>query len=170
MENEVSVTAEGAPYVTLHEKNFREQIDGKQVDLYTIRNGNGMEVRLTNYGARIQQVLVPDRDGRPGDVVQGYETIDQVRNGQRSMGAFIGRFANRIGKGRFSLEGKEYQLALNSGPNSMHGGTKGSRFQVFWARQLSGCAVEMTVSLQGPRGELSGNAAAQSRLQRNRRK
>ena len=63
-----------------------------------------MEVRITNYGARIEQVLVPDRHGQLVDVVQGYETIDQVKNGQASMGAFIGRFANRIAKGRFTLE------------------------------------------------------------------
>ncbi len=119
------------PYVTLQEQNFRTEIDGKPVGLYTIRNRNGMEVRITNYGARIEQILVRDRNGELGDVVQGYETIDQVRNGQGSMGAFIGRYANRIANGRFTLEGKEYQLSLNSGPNSSHGGTKGSRFQVF---------------------------------------
>jgi aldose 1-epimerase len=133
-----------APYVTLHEQNFRTRIDGKQVDLYTIRNRAGMEARITNYGARIEQLLVPDRDGRPGDVVQGYETIDQVRNGQGSMGAFIGRYANRIANGRFTLEGKEYQLSLNSGPHSSHGGAKGSRFRVFDAKRLSDSSVEMT--------------------------
>src|SRR3712207_2903362 len=82
------------PYVTLQEQNFRTEIDGKPVGLYTIRNRNGMEVRITNYGARIEQILVPDRHGQLGDVVQGYETIDQVRSGQGSMGAFIGRYAN----------------------------------------------------------------------------
>jgi aldose 1-epimerase len=80
-----------APYVELDARNFRTRIDGKPVDLYTIRNQAGMEVRITNYGARIEQILVPDRHGRLGDVVQGYETIDQVRSGQASMGAFIGR-------------------------------------------------------------------------------
>ena len=99
-------TSQVAPYVTLQPEKFRTQIDGKPVDLYTIRNRNGMAVRITNYGARIEQVLVPDRHGQLADVVQGYETIDQVRNGQASMGAFIGRFANRIAKGRFALEGK----------------------------------------------------------------
>jgi aldose 1-epimerase len=137
-------TAMPPPYVTLQEQNFRTEIDGKPVDLYTIRNPAGMEVRITNYGARIEQILVPDRHGRLGDVVQGYETIDQVRSGQSSMGAFIGRYANRIAGGRFTLEGKEHQLTLNSGPHSSHGGTKGSRFQVFDATQLSPSSVEMT--------------------------
>ena len=133
-----------APYVTLREQDFRTRIDGKQVDLYTVRNRAGMEARITNYGARIEQLLVPDRDGRLGDVVQGYETIDQVMGGQGSMGAFIGRYANRIAGGRFTLEGEEYRLPLNSGPHSSHGGAKGSRFRVFDAKQLADSSVEMT--------------------------
>jgi aldose 1-epimerase len=132
------------PYVTLQEQNFRTEIDGKPVALYTIRNPAGMEVRITNYGARIEQILVPDRTGQLGDVVQGYETIDQVRNGQGSMGAFIGRYANRIANGRFTLDSREYQLSVNSGRHSSHGGTKGSRFQVFDAKQISPSSVEMT--------------------------
>jgi aldose 1-epimerase len=64
-----------APYVTLHEQNFRTRIDGKQVDLYTIRNRAGMEARITNYGARIEQLLVPDRDSRPGGSVRSRATI-----------------------------------------------------------------------------------------------
>jgi len=140
----VSTIALAAPYVALRSENFREQIDGKQVSLFAIRNRKDMEARITNYGARIEQVLVPDHCGQLGDVVQGYESIDEVRNGQASMGAFIGRFANRIAQGRFTLEGKSYQLALNDGPNSLHGGAKGSRFQVFNAKQLSDSSVEMT--------------------------
>jgi aldose 1-epimerase len=142
--SDAALAAAIAPYVRLEAQNFRTQIDGKPVDLYIIRNQNGMEVRITNYGARIEQILVPDRHSQLGDVVQGYETIDQVRSGQASMGAFIGRYANRIAHGRFTLDGREYQLPLNSGAHSSHGGTKGSRFQVFAARQLSGSSIEMT--------------------------
>jgi aldose 1-epimerase len=130
--------------VELEARNFRTRIDGEPVDLYTIGNAEGMVVRITNYGARIEQVLVPDRHGRLGDVVQGYETIEGVRSGQPSMGAFIGRYANRIARGRFTLDGREYQLSLNGGAHSVHGGTKGSRFRVFRARQLSPSAVEMS--------------------------
>ncbi len=130
--------------VELKAENFRKVIDGKPVDLYTIRNQNGMTVRITNYGAKVQQILVPDRKGVFGDVAQGYETIDQVIGGQGSMGAFVGRYANRIGGAKFSLEGKEYALAANNGKNTLHGGEKGSRFQVFNARQLSPSSVEMT--------------------------
>src|SRR5919199_5089453 len=82
--------AEPPAPVELQEANFRAEIDGKPVGLFTIRNASGMVARLTNFGARIEQLLVPDREGRLGDAAQGYETIDQVRGGQASMGAFIG--------------------------------------------------------------------------------
>jgi aldose 1-epimerase len=140
----LGAAAEAPSPVELQERNFRAEIDGRPVGLYSIRNANGMVARLTNFGARIEQVLVPDREGRLGDVAQGYETIDQVRGGQASMGAFIGRFAGRIAQGRFTLDGRDYQLAINAPPNSLHGGAKGSRFQVFEARQLSDSSVEMT--------------------------
>jgi aldose 1-epimerase len=140
-------------YTELRAVDFQKEVDGKKVDLYTIRNSKGMLVRITNYGARVQQILVPDRHGKLGDVAQGYETIDQVMAGQGSMGAFIGRYANRIANGRFKLDGVEYKLAINdlSTPpaparqNTLHGGKKGSRFIPFDARQLSGSAVEMTI-------------------------
>lgn len=141
------------PYVELREVDFQKEVDGKQVGLYTIKNKRGMAVRITNYGARVEQILIPDRNGKLGDVAQGYETIDQVMGGQGSMGAFIGRYANRVGNGTFSLDGVEYKLAINdlSTPpapprqNTLHGGKKGSRFVVFDAKQLSDSAVQMTI-------------------------
>lgn len=136
--------AETTPYAMLQPERFQAVIDGKSVGLTTLRNGTGFEVGITNYGARIQQVLAPDRAGRLGDVVQGYESIEQVRAGQGSMGAFIGRFANRIAGGRFTLDGQDHQLTLNDGPNSLHGGERGSRFRVFDAKQLTPSSVEMT--------------------------
>ena len=138
-------------HIVLKPADFQKTIDGKPVSLYMIRNRNGVSVALTNYGARIEQILVPDRHGKLGDIAQGYATIDGVMQGEASMGAFIGRYANRIGKGQFTLEGKSYQLAINdlSTPpapprqNTLHGGKKGSRFVVFDARQLSPSSVEM---------------------------
>ena len=140
-------------YVELKAANFQKEVDGKKVDLYTIKNKKGVVVKITNYGARVEQILVPDRNGKLGDVAQGYETIDQVMGGQGSMGAFIGRFANRIANGTFKLYGVEYKLAINdlSAPpaaprqNTLHGGKKGSRFVVFDAKQLSDSAVQMTI-------------------------
>jgi aldose 1-epimerase len=147
----------GDDYVVLDPATFQAEIDSKKVALYTIRNSTGMAVSLTNFGARIEQILVPDRDGRLGDVALGYESIDQVRNGQSSMGAFIGRFANRIAEGRFSLDGKEYQLSRNNGPNSLHGGDKGSRFAVFEARQLDPASVRMSYTFKDGEENYPGN-------------
>ncbi len=141
------------PYVELRAADFQKVVDGKPVNLYTIQNKKGMVVKITNYGARVEQILVPDRHGKLGDVAQGYETIDQVMAGQGSMGAFIGRYANRIANGKFKLDGTEYSLAINdlSTPpappreNTLHGGKKGSRFLVFDAKQLGDEAVEMSL-------------------------
>lgn len=140
-------------YSELRAADFQKEVDGKKVDLYTIKNSKGMVVKITNYGARVEQILVPDRHGKLGDVAQGYETIDQVIAGQGSMGAFIGRYANRIANGRFTLDGVDYPLAINdlSTPpaaprqNTLHGGKKGSRFVVFDARQLADNAVQMSI-------------------------
>jgi len=128
----------------LDRKKYQAEIDGKNVDLYTIKNQKSMVVKITNWGAKVQQILVPDREGALGDVALGYESIESLRAGQSSMGAFIGRYANRIGQAKFTLNGREYRLAANSGPNSLHGGQKGSRFVVFDARQINDAAVQMT--------------------------
>jgi aldose 1-epimerase len=139
-----------ASQVNLKAENFQQVIDGKQVSLYTLQNKHGVTVRITNYGARIEQILVPDRHGKLGDVIQGYDSLAGVQQGQASMDAFIGRYANRIANGQFTLEGVKYQLAINdlaSGDfprkNTLHGGAKGSRFVVFDATQLSPVSVEM---------------------------
>ncbi len=140
-----SATAFAADYVDLKRENFQKEIDGKKVDLYTIKNSKGtVVVRATNYGAKVEQILVPDRNGKLGDIAAGYDSIQGALDGQGSMGAFIGRYANRIGGGKLTVDGKTYQLAKNNGENSLHGGNKGSRFQVFDARQLGPSAVEMT--------------------------
>src|SRR4051795_8274510 len=93
MTSSLAATANAPAPIELQEANFRAEIDGRPVGLFTIRNAAGMVVRLTNYGARIEQILVPDRDGWLGDVVQGYASIAAVQGGQASMGAFIGRYA-----------------------------------------------------------------------------
>lgn len=131
-------------YVDLDATKFQKEIDGKKVDLFTIKNKKGMVVKITNYGARVEQILVPDRHGKLGDVVLGYESIDQVMNGQASMNAFIGRYANRIAKGKFTLNGQDYQLKINNPPNTLHGGEKGSRFVVFDAHQIDASSIEMS--------------------------
>ena len=132
-----------AAYIEPTSDKYRKTVDGKQVELYTIQNSKGMVVKITNYGAKIEQILVPDKTRKFADVVQGYENIDKALGGQGSMGAFVGRYANRIGGAKFTLDGKEYQLAKNNGENSLHGGQKGSRFCVYDARQINDASVEM---------------------------
>lgn len=133
-----------ATYTDLKRDDYRATIDGKPVDLFTLRNARGMVVRITNYGAKIEQILVPDRDGTLGDVVQGYDTIDGAMGGQPSMGSFIGRYCGRIDGGRFTLDGVAHQASVNSPPNAVHGGQRGSRFRVFDARQLDEASLELT--------------------------
>jgi len=132
------------PPVDLRREDFQAAVDGRQVDLFTLRNDAGTIVRLTNHGSRIVQFVAPDREGRLGDVVQGYPTIERVIGGQKSMGAFIGRFANRVANGRFTLDGTEWNLSINAPPHHVHGGVKGSRFHVFDARVIDERSIETT--------------------------
>ncbi len=128
----------------LQPERFAGQVDGKPVALYTLRNAHGMAVCITNYGAKIQQILVPDRSGQLGDVVLGYDSLDAVLGGAPSVGAFIGRYAGRIENATFELDGTRYHLGVNSGPHCLHGGVNGSRFKVFDAVQHTASRVEMT--------------------------
>jgi aldose 1-epimerase len=129
------IHAAAGDYVDIKREAFQKEVNGKMADLYTLTNKNGMVAKITTYGGKLVQLLVPDKNGKLGDVVLGYETLQQTIDGQGSMGATVGRYANRIGKGQFSLDGAEYQLSLNNGPNHLHGGIMGTRFQVFDAVQ-----------------------------------
>ncbi|AWK88162.1 aldose epimerase family protein [Azospirillum thermophilum] len=137
-----------ASYSELQRENYRTTVEGRPVDLFTLRNGTGMVARITNYGAKIEQILVPDRDGVLGDVVQGYDDIDGAMNGQASMGSFIGRYCGRIDQGRFTLDGVEHRTAVNAPPHTLHGGQRGSRMRVFDARQLDEASLELTYVFQ----------------------
>ncbi len=146
-------SAQQGGYIEPTSDKYRKIMDGKQVDLYTIKNSKGMVVKITNYGAKVEQIMVPDKNGKFADVVQGYESIDKALGGQGSMGAFVGRYANRIGGAKFTLDGKEYQLAKNNGENGLHGGQKGSRFCVYDARQINDSSVEMFYTYKPTRME-----------------
>jgi aldose 1-epimerase len=97
----------------------------REVSLYTLTNNNGYTVKITNYGAIITSILMPDRNDSIGDIVLGYDSLAPYMDNNPYFGAIVGRYANRIAKGRFSLGGKTYQLAVNNGKNSLHGGLKG---------------------------------------------
>lgn len=149
---------DAASPVTLNPAAFRGEIDGQPVGLWTLTGEGGVTVSLCNYGARIVQILAPDRSGRLGDVVLGYDSLAAIQGGQPSMGAFIGRFANRIANGRFTLDGRTHTLPQNAGPHHLHGGVKGSRFRVFDTERLSASAVRMRLTYaddeEGYPGEL----------------
>jgi aldose 1-epimerase len=119
----------------LNTADFKKQIDGKETDLFVLTNKNGMELTVTNYGARIVSILVPDEDGNMVDVVAGHSSIDDYLNSEEIyLGAVCGRYANRIANGKFEIDGEEYTLAQNNGPNSLHGGEKGFH-NVIWTMQ-----------------------------------
>lgn len=137
-------SADFPPALLLDAARFRGELDGKPVALYTLRNSRGMVVCITNYGAKIEQMLVPGRDGRLRDVVLGYDSLEAAVGGSASMGAFIGRYAGRIGGAAFTLNGVRHQLTANNGRHCLHGGLRGSRFRVFDAVQRGDASVEMS--------------------------
>jgi aldose 1-epimerase len=138
----------------LDPQNFRKTVDGKAVDLYILNNKNGLEASITNYGGKIVSIHVPDNKGKFVDVVLGKSNIDDYMNLQEPyFGAICGRTANRIAGGKFSLEGKEYQLAINNGPNSLHGGIKGFNSVVWDAKQPDEQTLELSyLSKDGEEG------------------
>ena len=106
-------------------KPFGQTQDGTAVNLYTLRNNKGAEAGICNYGGLVIFLKVPDRNGQFGDVVLGYDNLAGYIKDSPYFGAMIGRYGNRIAKGKFTLDGKEYTLAINNGPNALHGGLKG---------------------------------------------
>jgi len=117
---------------------FGNAPDGTPVDIYTLRNGRGCEARICNYGGIVVSLKVPDKSGKPGDVVLGYDNLDGYIKSSPYFGALIGRYGNRIAKGKFTLNGKTYTLAINNGPNSLHGGIKGFDKVVWTAKPYVG--------------------------------
>lgn len=111
--------------------SFGQTADGQNVDIVTLTNIHGMRASVMSYGASLQSLLVPDRDGKLADVVLGYDTLLGYLDRRQYFGATVGRYANRIAHGKFTLDGKRYSLTLNDGPNSLHGGIKGLDQQVW---------------------------------------
>lgn len=110
---------------TISEMDFGKTLDGTPVELYTLRNSNGMEAKIMTYGGIVQSLKVPDKNGSFGDIVLGYDSIDGYLTNSPFFGALIGRYGNRIANGKFTLDGQEYTLPTNDVPNCLHGGDKG---------------------------------------------
>ena len=115
--------------------SFGKLKDGSAVEIFTLTNAKGVEVRAITYGGIIQSWKVPDKAGKLADVVLGFDTIEGYQTNDPFFGAIIGRYGNRIGKAQFSLDGKTYKLAANNGPNNLHGGAKGFDKQL-WAGEI----------------------------------
>ncbi len=122
----------------LNPKDFQTEIDGKKTDLYILKNQNGYEVAVTNYGGSLVAIMVPDKDGQVANVIQGHDNIqDAIDSPEPFLSTLVGRYGNRIAKGKFTLEGKEYSLSINNGPNHLHGGPTGFHARVWDAEQFS---------------------------------
>lgn len=141
----------------INEDAFKGTYKGKPTALYTLKNKNGLVAQITNFGAKIVSIYVPDHNGNFADIVLGYESIEEYIKGNPYFGAICGRYANRIANGKFIIDGKSYQLPKNNGPNSLHGGPEGFNNQVFDAKGVvktkNGESVEMMyVSKDGEMG------------------
>ena len=132
----------------------RVKINNKETDLFILKNKKGMEVAVTNYGCAILAIMVPDKDGKYANVVLGHDSIDHVVNSPEPfLSTTIGRYGNRIAKGKFTLYGEEHELTINNGPNSLHGGPTGFHARVWDADQLAENIIQFNyVSADGEEG------------------
>lgn len=140
----ISTNDAGENLYGLKKADFQKVIDGKQTDLFILKNEKGAEMAVTNYGGAVLAIMMPDKNGKYANVIQGHDSIDNVVNSQEGyLSTLIGRYGNRIADGKFELDGKEYQLAVNNGPNSLHGGPTGYHARVWDAEQISAQSVKL---------------------------
>ncbi len=141
---------------TISKEVWGELADGQKADLYTLTNANGMVVKISNYGGIITQITAADKNGKWEDVVLGFDSLSTYLKGHPFFGALVGRYGNRIAKGKFTLDGQEYTLPINNGPNALHGGLKGFDKKLWNATEIkkdSIVGLELTyVSADGEEG------------------
>jgi len=123
--------ASSSTSLNISKEHFGAMPDGQEVSIYTLKNAKGAEARITDYGGLLVSLKMPDRNGNFGDVVLGLDNLDDYMKKSPYFGALVGRYGNRIAKGKFTLDGVDYTLATNNGPNALHGGLKGFD-KVFW--------------------------------------
>jgi aldose 1-epimerase len=147
--DEQNTTTEEATARNITKQSFGKTKEGTEVSLYTLANQNGMTVKITNYGGIVTSIVTPDQDGNPGDVVLGFDSLGGYLGEHPYFGALIGRYGNRIAKGKFTLDGQTYTLATNNGPNHLHGGIQGFDKVVWTAEELPGRnALRLTYTSQ----------------------
>ena len=129
----------------LDPENFVSEVNGKPTSLFTLKNANGMEVCVTNFGGRIVSIMVPDKNGTLRDVVLGFDSVADYINKPSDFGAAIGRYANRINKGILVIDGDSIQLPTNNFGHCLHGGPKGWQYQVYEGQQVNDSVITMTM-------------------------
>lgn len=144
----------------LNPTNFEAEVNGKTTQLYTLKNSNGMEVCITNFGGRIVSVMVPDKNGNFQDVVLGFDSIADYINIPSDFGASIGRYANRINQGKFVLDGDTIQLPQNNFGHCLHGGPTGWQYQVYAGEQLNDSTLYLTMQSADGDNNFPGNVTA----------
>jgi aldose 1-epimerase len=131
---------------TIAKASFGQTPAGQTVDIYTLRNSKGAEARILTYGGIVQSLMMPDKHGKFADMVLGYDNLEGYLTNLPYFGALIGRYANRIGGAKFTLDGQTYKLAANNGPNSLHGGLKGFD-KIVWSARVDEAAPEPALVL-----------------------
>ena len=145
----------------LNPANFEAMIDSvEEVKLYTLKNANGMEVCVTNFGGRIVSIMVPDKNGEMKDVVLGFDNINDYQNVPSDFGASIGRYANRINQGKIVIDGEEIQLPQNNFGHCLHGGPTGWQYQVYRAYQVDDKTIELNMFSRDGDNNFPGNIEA----------
>lgn len=144
----------------LNPANFETTVGGKPVKLYTLKNHQGMEVCVTNFGGRLVSIMVPDKTGKMTDVVLGFDSIADYQNIPSDFGAAIGRYANRINKGKMTIDGQEIQLPTNNFGHCLHGGPTGWQYQVYDANQTNDSTIVLTMKSPDGDNNFPGNVTA----------
>jgi aldose 1-epimerase len=147
-----SLAAVAEEKMSVEKSTFGKLPDGREVEQYTLKNGRGVTAKIITYGAILTSLEAPDRDGKPGEITLGFDSLDPYLAGHPYFGATVGRFANRIAKGRFIVDGAEYQVATNNGPNHLHGGIKGFD-KVLWTAEPLGRGLGVTLTHVSPDGD-----------------
>lgn len=149
----ISLSVFAMQATTIQKSDFGKTPDGTAVAIYTMTNSKGMEAKVITYGGALVSLKTPDRTGAMGDVVLGYDNLTGYTGGKAFFGALVGRYANRIAKGQFAIDGKTYNVPKNDGANALHGGLRGFDKRVWTARELPGGALELTyISKDGEEG------------------
>ncbi len=143
--------------LVMENKAFQKEINGKTVDLYTLENSRGLFVQISNYGGKIVSIIFPDKNGTPGDLCLGYDSLEEYLKGSASLGATMGPFANRIANAQFELDGKIYSLDKNNGEHTIHGGSAAFRSRVWDVLKSDEDQLTLSILSEDGAGGFPGN-------------